>query len=71
MVRKKLLKKKIMILIKMTNEITNKDIVEDFELCDSPQWLMWILLSVGVIGLILVAVYLFAGKKGKKRTRKK
>jgi uncharacterized membrane protein len=55
----------------MTNEITNKDIVEDFELCDSPQWLMWILLSVGVIGLILVAVYLFAGKKGKKRTRKK
>jgi hypothetical protein len=55
----------------MTNEITNKDIVEDFELCDSPRWLMWILLSVGVIGLILVAVYLFAGKKGKKRTRKK
>ena len=28
-------------------------VVEEFELCDSPQWLMWILLSIGVIGLIL------------------
>ncbi|MHA1973553.1 MAG: hypothetical protein ACTSW1_11200 [Candidatus Hodarchaeales archaeon] len=60
-----------MILIKMTNEITNKDVVEGFELCDSPQWLMWILLSIGVIGLILITVYLFAGKKGKKNSRKR
>jgi uncharacterized membrane protein len=55
----------------MTNEITNKDVVEGFELCDSPQWLMWILLSIGVIGLILITVYLFAGKKGKKNSRKR
>ena len=60
-----------MILIKMTNELTEKDIVEGFELCDSPQWLMWILLSIGVIGLILVSIYLFAGQKGKKKSRKK
>ena len=60
-----------MILIKMTNELTEKDIVEGFELCDSPQWLMWILLSIGVIGLILVTIYLFAGQKGKKKSRKK
>ena len=60
-----------MILIKMTNEITNKDVVEGFELCDSPQWLMWILLSIGVIGLILITVYLFVGKKGKKKSRKR
>ena len=55
----------------MTNEITNKDVVEGFELCDSPQWLMWILLSIGVIGLILITVYLFVGKKGKKKSRKR
>jgi len=60
-----------MILIKMTNELTEKDIVEGFELCDSPQWLMWILLSIGVIGLILVTIYLFVGQKGKKKSRKK
>ena len=55
----------------MTNEITNKDVVEGFELCDSPQWLMWILLSIGVIGLILITVYLFVGKNGKKNSRKR
>ena len=55
----------------MTNEITNKDVVEGFELCDSPQWLMWILLSIGVIGLILVTVYLFVGKKARKNLVKR
>ena len=55
----------------MTNELTEKDIVEGFELCDSPQGLMWILLSIGVIGLILVTIYLFVGQKGKKKSRKK
>jgi hypothetical protein len=55
----------------MTNELTEKDIVEGFELCDSPRWLMWILLSIGVIGLILVTIYLFVGQKGKKKSRKK
>ena len=53
----------------MTSEITDKDIVEDFELCDSPQWLMWVLLSIGSIGLILIIMYLFLGKKGKKKSR--
>jgi hypothetical protein len=60
-----------MILIKMTNELAEKDVIEGFELCDSPQWLMWILLSIGVIGLILVTIYLFVGQKGKKKSRKK
>ncbi len=60
-----------MIPIKMTNEITNKDVVEGFKICDSPQWLMWILLSIGVIGLILITVYLFVGKNGKKNSRKR
>jgi len=55
----------------MTNELTNNEVVEEFELCDSPQWLMWVLLSIGVIGLILITFYLFGGKKGKKKSRKK
>ena len=55
----------------MTSEITDKDVVEGFELCDSPPWLMWVLLSIGAIGLILVIMYLFLAKKGKKKSRKK
>ncbi len=55
----------------MTSEITDNDVVEGFELCDSPSWLMWVLLSIGVIGLILVIMYLFLAKKGKKKSRKK
>ena len=55
----------------MTNEITNKDVVEGFKICDSPQWVMWILLSIGIIGLILIIVYLFGDMKGKKIYRKR
>ena len=55
----------------MTNEITNKDVVEGFKICDSPQWVMWILLSIGIIGSILIIVYLFGDKKGKKKSRKR
>ena len=50
----------------MTSEITDNDVVEGFELCDSPPWLMWILLSIGAIGLILVIMYLFLAKKARK-----
>ena len=53
------------------NNISENDIIESFELCDSPHWLMWLLLSIGIIGLIIIAIYLFTGKKKGKRSRKK
>ena len=45
-----------------------RDIIESFELCDTPKWLLYTIIPICLLVLILLLYFIFKekGKKGKK-----
>jgi phosphotransferase system glucose/maltose/N-acetylglucosamine-specific IIC component len=53
---------------------SKEDIIENFELCDSPKWLLYILITISGIILCILLYYIikrFTKKKGRKKGNKK
>ena len=42
------------------------NIIENFELCDTPKWLLYTIIPICSLVLILLLYFIFKGKKGKK-----
>lgn len=43
-----------------------QDTIENFKLCDTPKWLLYIIIPICSLVLILLLYFIFKGKKGKK-----
>ena len=48
-----------------------KNTVENFEMCDTPKWILYLLISISSIGLIVLLIYVLKFRNGKKKSRKK
>jgi len=42
------------------------DIIESFQVCDTPKWLLYTIIPICLLVLILLMYFIFKGKKGKK-----